>query len=113
VTERQLRHEALVPERSVPRHRPPGFTAPAGHGMRWVMARGFGHIYDWKKRGLWVVDVRPFGRIYEIPVGDSGLRLDRPELADAVLESILCLLKTSSVREIIDDFRPADVACRA
>jgi integrase len=52
------------------------------------MAQRFGHIYHWKLRGLWIVDVRPYGKIFEIPMGDGGLRLDREELAQAVLDSI-------------------------
>jgi integrase len=65
-----------------------GFTAPAGRGYRWLVARKFGTAVPISGRSGWEVDVRPYGRIREIPMlGAHGLRLNE-ELARHVLESI-------------------------
>ncbi len=44
---------------------------------------------------------------------DDGLIIAEGQGVLVGTRFVLCLLKTPSVREIIDDFRPADVACRA
>jgi integrase len=65
------------------------WTAPAGRGMRFMAARNFGKVREVKARGVWEIDVRPYGRFRSIPVqGAKPILLTSCEMAESVLAQI-------------------------
>src|SRR5262249_51521969 len=65
------------------------WTSPAGRGMRFLVAKDFGTTREVKSRGMWEVDVRPYGRFRSIPVqGAKPILLSSKEIADSVLLQI-------------------------
>ena len=66
-----------------------GWTAPAGRGIRFLVAQNFGKVRRVKARNVWEIDVRPHGRFRSVPLqGSKPLRFTTQELAQQVLDLI-------------------------
>ena len=65
------------------------WTAPAGRGIRFLVAQNFGKVRRVKARNVWEIDVRPHGRFRSVPLqGSKPLRFKTQELAQQVLDLI-------------------------
>ena len=60
-----------------------GWTAPAGRGMRFLVAQKFGTVRYVKARKTWEIDARPYGRFRSIPVqGAKSIPFSSEEVAE-------------------------------
>lgn len=65
------------------------WTAPAGRGIRFLVAQNFGKVRRVKARNVWEIDVRPHGRFRSVPLqGSKPLRFTTQALAQQVLDLI-------------------------